>query len=384
MRAANAEVAAVTSDLVQGYDEVIVLNAEDRAMSLLNRSVVQLDAGRKQVGKAAGIRAGLGSMVSTLTVVAVLVVGSWGVDRIGITGVVMAVIAVWVALGPVKALEQIVSDTEQSVAAAQRLFQLADAENPVVPVVGGQIPQDGSVGIESASLRRGGRVVLDGASLAVAAGEFVGVVGPSGSGKSSLIQLLTRAWDPDTGSVSVGGLDLKTVDTAGLRRQVMVVPQRPDIFVGSIADNMRLANPQASDDQIRTALRRAGLAERFPDIETSIDQFGVGLSGGERQRVALARIYLRDPKLLILDEATSELDSATESQVLGELLATRGTTTLIVIAHRIDTVRDADRILVVDEGRVVESGTHDGLLAASGLYARLWQRHLDAIETSSG
>jgi ABC-type multidrug transport system fused ATPase/permease subunit len=216
---------------------------------------------------------------------------------------------------------------------------------------------------------------LDGFSLVVAPGERVAIVGRSGAGKSTVLALLMRYFDPDTGSVRVDGRDIREFPLADLRALVGVVAQDTYLFHGTVRENLLLANPDATDEEIRGAVTAAQAADFIAGLpqgfETVVGERGLKLSGGERQRIAIARALLKDAPVLVLDEPTSSIDAANEAEItraLGDL--TRGRTT-VVIAHRLSTVRDADRIVVMDSGRVVEFGSHPDLLARKGLYAEL-------------
>jgi ATP-binding cassette subfamily B protein len=218
--------------------------------------------------------------------------------------------------------------------------------------------------------------VLCGVSLEARRGERIALVGPSGAGKSTVIALLLRFYDPDSGRISIGGRDIRELDPADVRARMAMVPQEVLLFGGTIRENIAYGRPAATEEEIRDAAGRANCAEfieRFPErYDTLVGDRGVKLSGGQRQRIAIARAFIRNPEILLLDEATSSLDSESEGliqQALETLLAGR---TAFIIAHRLATVRKCDRIYVLDGGRVTESGTHETLIQRSGgTYRRL-------------
>jgi ATP-binding cassette subfamily B protein len=220
-----------------------------------------------------------------------------------------------------------------------------------------------------------GRPVFTGLDLAVAAGETVAFVGPSGVGKTTLCALLPRFYEVEAGRITVDGIDIRAITLASLRRQIGIVQQDVFLFAGTIRENIAYGRLDATEAEIDAAARRArlgALLDSLPEgLDTVVGERGVRLSGGQKQRLAIARVFLKNPPILILDEATSALDTETEREIqraLAELA--RGRTTL-VIAHRLATIRDADRIVVLGEGGVVEAGRHAALLAAAGPYSRL-------------
>jgi ATP-binding cassette subfamily B protein len=234
----------------------------------------------------------------------------------------------------------------------------------------------GDIAFEGVSFSYSSRLpVLAGVDLNVAAGETVAFVGPSGAGKTTIASLLPRFYDVDAGRITVDGIDVRDMTLESLRRQIGIVQQDVFLFAGTLRDNIAYGRLGASDEEILAAARRAQLGDLLASLphglDTMIGERGVRLSGGQKQRLSIARIFLKNPPILVLDEATSALDTETEraiQQALDEL--SKGRTTL-VIAHRLATIKHADRIVVVDGGRVVEQGRHDELLKRAGVYRRL-------------
>jgi ATP-binding cassette, subfamily B, bacterial len=278
-------------------------------------------------------------------------------------------------------LSEVFGQLNQAAGAAQRLSDLLATEpsvrEPAAPVEPAHPPK-GEISFEGVSFAYPGapeRRVIGPIDLHVRPGERIAIVGPSGAGKTSLFQLLLRFYDPGAGTIRVDGVPIQTLRLADLRGLAAIVPQDAAIFAETIAENIRVARPGASDAEVRDAAEQAAVlrfAERLSaGLETEIGERGVTLSGGERQRIAIARAILRNAPILLLDEATSALDAENERAVQQALDHAMKGRTALVIAHRLATIRNADRIIVLDQGEIVEEGTHDQLAAAGGLYARL-------------
>jgi ATP-binding cassette, subfamily B, bacterial len=279
------------------------------------------------------------------------------------------------------AISETIGDLQRASGAAERLAELR-AEQPVIaePSQPKALPRSapGAVSFDEVSFRyptRPEQLALDRFDLSVASGETVAIVGPSGAGKTTVFGLLLRFYDPEKGAIRLDGVDIRDLRLAELRRALAIVPQEPVLFTATVADNIRYGRPDASDAEVRAAAEAASalsFIEALPQgMATHLGARGVRLSGGQRQRIAIARALLCDPAVLLLDEATSALDAESElavQQALDRLMHKR---TTLVIAHRLATVQKADRIVVMDQGRVVDVGRHADLVRRGGLYARL-------------
>ncbi|MBC7944706.1 MAG: ATP-binding cassette domain-containing protein [Burkholderiales bacterium] len=281
----------------------------------------------------------------------------------------------------VGAISEVIGDLQRAAGAAERLLELLATEPEIKAPAQPQplpTPARGEVRFDNVTFfypSRPETPALGRFSLRAAPGEKVALVGPSGAGKTTVFQLLLRFYDPQTGVVSLDGVDLKTANPHQVRERIALVPQDAVIFAGNIWDNVRYGRPQASDDEVREACRAAyamEFLERLPEgFDTFLGERGVRLSGGQRSRIAIARAILSDRPVLLLDEATSALDAESERMVQAALARLMHGRTTLVIAHRLATVQNADRIAVIDHGRIVAVGSHAELIAQDGLYARL-------------
>ena len=305
--------------------------------------------------------------------------------------------------GSIATFPTLYSQFQEALGASKRIFDLLDEESdlpePKAPRTLDNVR--GQLAFEEVSFRygngddasandRGDALVLKNLSLSANPGEVVALVGPSGAGKSTLITLIPRFYDPTQGRVTLDGIDVRDLGTHALRAHMGIVPQETQLFSGTVAENIRYGKPDASDEELKEAAQAANahdFIEEFPNAyETVVGERGVKLSGGQRQRVAIARALLKNPRILILDEATSSLDSESEALVQAALETLMQGRTVFVIAHRLSTIRNADRILVLERGQIIQSGTHSSLMAQGGLYRELYEKQFreeDKAEVAS-
>ena len=322
--------------------------------------------------------------VTLLTEIGLLVVWAFGIWLVSQSEITVGVLTAFIAYigrfyGRLDSMSRIVSVTQKAASGAKRIFDILDhvsnVPEPAQPVPLTQV--QGGLQMEGVSFRYGSRTVIRNLSLDIRPGEMIGLVGHSGSGKSTLVNLLCRFYDVSEGAIRIDGTDIRRVGVADFRRHIGLVLQEPFLFFGTIAENIAYGKPGATRAEIVAAARAAHAHEfilRLPQgYDSLVGERGQGLSGGERQRISIARALLIDPRILILDEATSSVDTETEKEIqkaLDNLVQGR---TTIAIAHRLSTLRKADRLVVMDRGQVVEIGPHDELMAQRGAYWRLYE-----------
>ncbi|MDR1443058.1 MAG: thiol reductant ABC exporter subunit CydC [Bifidobacteriaceae bacterium] len=391
LRESRGHLASHVRDSVQGVREVLAFGRQDWRLEEMEQAGQGLAGGLKTLGRANGDRRGANVVIMGLTLIGELLLvtaGDFGPAQAGLAlGLSVA------AFAPVLGVEDFAADLQQAYASARRIFEVTDSAPLVPDRTATEGPAEGEsprlaklsapeVRFESVSFGypaapRNSPALSD-VSLVAPGGQVTAIVGASGSGKSTLAALLTRSWDPDGGTIKLGGRALDQYSLDQLRAEVSVSSQRPYLFNLSIEENLRLARPGVTATELDRAAAAAHLdaviAERESGWDAPVGEMGELLSGGQRQRLALARALVRDPSVLVLDEATSQLDHAGEAQVLRGLEEAWRGKTVIVIAHRLATVRDAAKIYVMDAGRVVQEGSYPELASSPGPFADLLAR----------
>lgn len=330
--------------------------------------------------------------ITLLTEFGLLVVWAFGIWLVAQNQITVGVLVAFLAYisrfyARLDSMSRIVSVTQKAAAGAKRIFDILDHISSVPETNNPVHLKDtkGSIELRNVGFRYGNRTVTQGINLTIAPGEMVGLVGHSGSGKSTLVNLICRFYDVTEGSIRLDGTDIRSLPVADYRRNIGLVLQEPFLFFGTIAENIAYGKPEATRLEIIAAARAAHAHEfilRLPQgYDSLVGERGQSLSGGERQRISIARALLIDPRILILDEATSSVDSTTEKEIQKALdNLVKGRTT-IAIAHRLSTLRKADRLVVLDRGQVVEVGSHDELMAQEGAYYRLYQAQARNVDT---
>ncbi len=385
-RESQDRVADVGSRLNETLYGIRVVQAFGHEARERNRFASEAEEAFQSAVRRTRARAGLTAIVILLAfsaVASVLWVGGYDVieGRLSPGDLSAFVFYSIIVSGSMGALSEVVGDLQRAAGATERIYELLEVEPDIIAptqVVPLPVPPRGEVRFRNVTFRYPSRpkdAALDKFDLTVGSGEKVALVGPSGAGKSTVFQMLLRFYDPQEGEILFDGVDLRAADPGHLRARIGLVPQEPTIFSATIAENIRYGRPDANDAEVEAAAT-AAYATEFIDtlpekFETFVGERGVRLSGGQRQRVAIARAILRDPALLLLDEATSSLDAESERMVQQALERLMKDRTTLIIAHRLATVKKADRIEVIDNGSIVDRGTHEELTARSGLYERL-------------
>jgi ATP-binding cassette, subfamily B, multidrug efflux pump len=304
---------------------------------------------------------------------------------------------VWGLIWPLNMLGWLINIYQQAVKAAPRVFEIVDTSAEISSPTGGGVSADRITGaVEYRDVRfyfddqdrEKDTPILDGINLQVRRGEVIAILGATGSGKSSLTALLSRFYDTSAGQVLLDGVDVKDYDLDGLRRRIGIVPQETFLFSATIRDNIAYGRPDASQEAIEEAARKAQIHDFIETLprgyDTLVGERGIGLSGGQRQRVALARAIVTDPPILVLDEATASVDTATESAIHESLLEVMKDRTTFIIAQRLSTIRRADRVLVLEDGRIVQNGTHKELFSQEGFFRSLFSMQDEAYAVQQG
>ena len=372
----------LSTAIMEGLDGVRVVKMENREAYEERRVAAVIEDRQRHIIRGDNARAVAAPVSETLTMVvvaAVLTYEGWraaaGHPDVGaFTAFFAALLTAGQALRQVSNLLTVMS---QGLTAGRRLFAALDVEPEVRDQAGAAplVPGEATIRLEGVSFAYGETEVLDGVNLEARRGEIVALVGPSGAGKTTVLNLIPRFYDVTGGVVSIDGQDVRGVTLASLRARIALVTQEPFLFDDTIGANIAYARAGATTAEIEDAARAAAahdfIVELSNGYQTVVGEAGARLSGGQRQRVAIARAFLKNAPILLLDEATSALDTQSEAQVQAALARLMAGRTTLIIAHRLSTVRGADRIYVLDKGAVVESGTHASLMEAGGLYARL-------------
>lgn len=376
----RAELGARVVDDVRGIQDLLAFGAEERERRELSTLAGMLDRVQGRTVLVTGLQSALADLMAGLALVAILVLAAPLVAAGEVRGVYLAFLAL-VMVGSFEAvvpLGSALGSLGRSVHAGERLFEVIDAEPEVVdPPEPLKAPCDVTLEFDRVSFCYGEGLppALEDVSFALRPGSRVAVVGPSGSGKSTLVSLALRFWDPVSGEIRLGGRDVRLYVQEELRARIGVVSQNTHIFNDTLRANLLLADPQATDVALHGALAQARLEELVERLPRGLDSYvgeqGLALSGGERQRLAIARVLLKDAPLLVLDEASANLDTITERELMAEIKDLMRDRSTLVLTHRLVTLETMDEILVLEKGRIIERGTHEELVRAERLYCRM-------------
>lgn len=395
-RRAAGEISALLTDSFQGIRDVLAFNYGERRRALLREAGERLRDAQAGLIRTGAIQNGVVEAMLAAGTLTLLALSVWLVQRgvLTVSDVPVIVTLGWMAFQPLLGVTGVINDFNGAMASAERLFELMD-QTPVVqePAQPAPFPVNQPLRLRfehvsfhyPRALGNGNaQRVLDDVTFDVPFGRTVAIVGRSGAGKSTLLALLLRFWDPTDGRITLNGVDIREFSLTALRDHIAVVSQNAHVFNTSIRENIRLGKPSASDDEIIAAAQAARMHEFIITLphgyDTQVGELGNRFSGGQRQRLALARALLKDAPILVLDEATANLDPKTERDIQDALHEMRKARTAIIIAHQLSAVRRADEILVLDNGCLVERGTHEALLERNGVYAHLFARQRDLWE----